>query len=227
MDAALSRNNSAATRFAGCGGERAESGIRSIWSPETRLIAHLSPPRRAFFAPLQITPSVFCIGSGFSAERDVIMSAINSLTSALNSGSSSSSTSGASAAASLTPDDFIKFMVTELQNQDPTDPTDANQMLSQMSEIGQLQSADTLQSSLTSMVQQNQVASASAMIGKLVQGTDANQNPLAGIVSAVQVSSSGVNLTLSTGATLPMNNVTAITNAPTTATTATSSAAPS
>jgi hypothetical protein len=100
-------------------------------------------------------------------------------------------------------------------------------MLSQMSEIGQLQSADTLQSSLTSMVQQNQVASASAMIGKLVQGTDANQNPLAGIVSAVQVSSSGVNLTLSTGATLPMNNVTAITNAPTTATTATSSAAPS
>ena len=121
---------------------------------------------------------------------------------------------------SLTPSDFIQFMVTELQNQDPLDPTDANQMLSQMSEIGQLQSADTLQTDLTSMVQQNQVASASAMIGKLVQGTDSNQNQQTGIVSAVQVTSSGVNLTLSSGVTLPMANITAITNAPTTTTTA-------
>jgi flagellar basal-body rod modification protein FlgD len=114
----------------------------------------------------------------------------------------------------LTPNDFINFMVTELQNQDPLNPTDSSQMLSQMSEIGQLQSSSTLTSSLTGMVQQNQVAAASAMIGKLVQGTDANKNPMTGLVSAVQVSSTGVNLILNTGATLPMNNVTAITNAP-------------
>ena len=118
-------------------------------------------------------------------------------------------------------------MVTELQNQDPLDPTDSNQMLSQMSEIGQLQSSDNLQTSLTSMVQQNQVSAASSMIGKLVQGTDANKNPLVGIVSAVQVSSTGVNLTLNNGATLPMNNVTAITDAPTTPTTPTGTTAPS
>jgi len=109
-------------------------------------------------------------------------------------------------------------MVTELQNQDPLNPTDSSQMLSQMSEIGQLQASTTLTSSLTGMVQQNQVAAASAMIGKVVQGTDANKNPLTGLVSAVQVSSTGVNLILSTGATVPMNNVTAITNAPTTGT---------
>ena len=124
---------------------------------------------------------------------------------------------------SLTPSDFIQFMVTELQNQDPLDPTDANQMLSQMSEIGQLQSSDTLQSSLTSMVQQNQVAAASSMIGKLVQGTDSSQNQQTGIVSAVQVTNSGVNLTLNSGVTLPMANITAITNAPT----ATASTTPS
>ena len=112
-------------------------------------------------------------------------------------------------------------MVTELQNQDPLDPTDSSQMLSQMSEIGQLQSSDTLQTSLTSMVQQNQVAAAGAMIGKLVQGTDANANQQTGIVAAVQVSSTGVNLTSTPAQLLPMNNVTAITNAPTTPTTAT------
>jgi flagellar basal-body rod modification protein FlgD len=106
-------------------------------------------------------------------------------------------------------------MVTELQNQDPLDPTDPNQMLTQMSEIGQLQSSTTLQTDLTGMVQQNQVSSAGSMIGKLIQGTDANAVTQTGIVSAVTVNSSGVNLTLSNGATVPMGNISAITDAPT------------
>jgi flagellar basal-body rod modification protein FlgD len=146
------------------------------------------------------------------------MSTVNSLSSLLGANNSSSTTNSST---SLTPNDFINFMVTELQNQDPLDPTDPNQMLTQMSEIGQLQSSTTLQTDLTGMVQQNQVSAASSMIGKLVQGTDANANQQTGIVSAVQVSSTGVNLTLSTGATVPMANVTAITNAPTQSTAAT------
>jgi flagellar basal-body rod modification protein FlgD len=215
-----SRTSSAANPSAAPGGALVASAIRSTSSHERSAIAHLSPRASALFATLQITPSVFCIASSFYAERDFIMSAINSLASALGTtGSSSSSSSTTNASTNLTPSDFIQFMVTELQNQDPLDPTDPSQMLSQMSQIGQLQSADTLQSSLTSMVQQNQVAAAGSMIGKLVQGTDANANQQTGIVSAVQVSSTGVNLTLSTGATVPMNNVTAITDAPTSTTT--------
>src|ERR1700722_236592 len=107
------------------------------------------------------------------------MSAINSLLGS-NGSTPTNSSSGTSSNTSLTPNDFIHFMVTELQNQDPLNPTDSGQMLSQMSEIGQLQSSSTLTSSLTGMVQQNQVAAASAMIGKLVQGTDANKNPMTG-----------------------------------------------
>jgi flagellar basal-body rod modification protein FlgD len=148
------------------------------------------------------------------------MSSINSLASMIGNAagannSSSSSSSTPSAANSLTANDFIKFLVTELQNQDPMNPTDSNQMLSQMSEIGQLESATNLQTSLTGMVQQNQVAAASAMIGKAVQGTDVDQNPITGVVQAVQVNSKGVNLLLTSGISMPMNNVTTITNAPT------------
>jgi flagellar basal-body rod modification protein FlgD len=136
-----------------------------------------------------------------------------------SSNTSTTSTSGsASAANSLTANDFIQFLVTELQNQDPLDPTDSNQMLQQMSEIGQLESSDNLQTSLTGMVQQNQVAAASGMIGKYVQGTDQNSNPITGLVSAVQVTSSGVNLLLNSGVTMPMANVTTITTAPTSTT---------
>jgi flagellar basal-body rod modification protein FlgD len=146
------------------------------------------------------------------------MSSINSLASAIgtatnSSNSTSNSTSTApSAANSLTANDFIKFMITQLQNQDPLNPTDSNQMLTQMSEIGQLESSTNLQTSLTSMVQQNQIASAANMIGKYVQGTDQNSNQTAGTITAVQVTTSGVNLPMDNGDTMPLNNVTAITN---------------
>jgi flagellar basal-body rod modification protein FlgD len=154
------------------------------------------------------------------------MSSINSLASMIGNAAAGNTTSNStsstpSAANSLTANDFIKFLVTELQNQDPMNPTDSNQMLSQMSEIGQLESATNLQTSLTGMVQQNQIAAASAMIGKVVQGTDQTQNQIAGVVQAVQVTSGGVNLLLTSGVTMPMNNVTTITDAPTTTGTST------
>jgi flagellar basal-body rod modification protein FlgD len=103
-------------------------------------------------------------------------------------------------------------MITQLQNQDPLNPTDSNQMLTQMSEIGQLESSTNLQSSLTTMVQQNQIASAANMIGKYAAGTDQNANQTAGTITAVQVTTNGVNLTMDNGDTMPLNNVTAITN---------------
>jgi flagellar basal-body rod modification protein FlgD len=143
------------------------------------------------------------------------MSSINSLASAIGtaaSGSSSTSSTTPNPNASLTANDFIQFMVTELQNQDPLDPTDSDEMLSQMTDIGQLESSTDLQNSLTTMVTQNQIASAANMIGMNIQGTDANSNQVSGTVSSVQVSTSGVNLIMSTGDTVPLNNVTSITS---------------
>jgi flagellar basal-body rod modification protein FlgD len=157
------------------------------------------------------------------------MSSINSLASLIGSqaagNTSATSSTTPSAANTLTANDFIKFLVTELQNQDPLNPTDSNQMLSQMSEIGQLESSTNLQTSLTGMVQQNQMAAAAGMIGKYVQGTDQTKNPINGTVAAVQVNSSGVNLVLTSGVTMPMSNVTGITNAPTSSTGATATGA--
>jgi hypothetical protein len=50
------------------------------------------------------------------------------------------------------------------------------------------------------------------MIGKAVQGTDQNQNPISGNVTAVQVTSSGVNLQLDSGSTVALSAVTSITD---------------
>src|SRR5580698_6222636 len=133
--------------------------------------------------------------------------------------SATNSNTGASAGdplASLNGGDFVQFLITELQNQDPLNPTSSNQMLSQLSEIGQLESSTDLQSSLTGMVQQNSVPSAANMIGKEVQGTDQFNNQQTGTVTAVQVTTNGVNLSLSNGSTVSLANVTNITDASTT-----------
>jgi len=112
--------------------------------------------------------------------------------------------------ASLTPNDFINLMVTELQNQDPTQPESSDELLSQMSEIGQLQSSDSLQSTLTGLAQQNQIGAASSLIGKSVQGLDANSNSVSGTVSSVNVASSGVTLELDNGSSVSLSNLTSI-----------------
>lgn len=110
----------------------------------------------------------------------------------------------------LKTEDFIKMMITQLQNQDPTEPAKNEQLLAQMSQIGQLQSATTLQESLKGMVTQNQIGAAAGLIGKSVEGLDANNDPVDGLVTSVQVASDGVSLELDNGQRLALSRVTSI-----------------
>jgi len=139
--------------------------------------------------------------------------AITSNTLAAQGTNSSSNTNTSSGGLqSLTPQDFIQMMITQLENQDPLNPTDSQDILSQVSEIGQLQSSDSLDTSLTGMTLQNQVGSASSLIGKTVQGIDPNNNQTEGVVTGVSINQSAntVNLTLDNGDTLPLTGVSAI-----------------
>jgi tetratricopeptide (TPR) repeat protein len=69
-------------------------------------------------------------------------------------------------------EDFIRMMITQLQNQDPMEPAKNEELLAQMSQIGQLQSSTALQESLKGLVLQNQIGAAGNLIGKLVAGVD-------------------------------------------------------
>jgi flagellar basal-body rod modification protein FlgD len=163
----------------------------------------------------QITATDFSSRVHEAAERknNMSLSPVQAVGQVSNDQLQSSSPTGLQA---LTPSDFINLMVTELQNQDPTQPESSDQLLSQMSEIGQLQSSDTLQTTLTGLAQQNQIGAASSLIGKAVAGLDANSNSTSGIVSSVNVASSGVTLSLSNGGSMTLANVTSIAPAPTT-----------
>lgn len=114
----------------------------------------------------------------------------------------------------LKTEDFIKMMITQLQNQDPMEPAKNQELLAQMSQIGQLQSSTTLQESLKGLVLQNQIGSAGNLIGRLVEGADANQESISGMVNSVRVNKDGVYLELDNGKELALSNVTNIASAP-------------
>src|SRR6476661_7108509 len=131
-------------------------------------------------------------------------------TSTTGSSGTTGSTSTTNKSLDLKPQDFIKMMITQLQNQDPMQPADNNQLLAQMSQIGQLQSATSLQTSLQGLVQQNQIGAAAGLIGKTVQGLDDNDDPVTGTVTSVSVGKDSVDLELDNGTKLPLGKVTSI-----------------
>jgi len=53
------------------------------------------------------------------------------------------------ASSKLSTNDFINMMMTQLEHQDPLNPTTSDQLMSQMSQIGQLQTTSQLQTTLT------------------------------------------------------------------------------
>ncbi|HLL90959.1 MAG TPA: flagellar hook capping FlgD N-terminal domain-containing protein [Tepidisphaeraceae bacterium] len=106
--------------------------------------------------------------------------------------------------------DFIKMMITQLQNQDPMQPAKNEELLAQMSQISQMESSGQLTETLKGITQQNQIGSAAALIGKSVKGLDSNNNDLTGNVVAVSVTSDGANLELDNGQSLALTRVTSI-----------------
>ncbi len=110
----------------------------------------------------------------------------------------------------LKTEDFIKMMITQLQNQDPLEPAKNQELLAQMSQIGQLQSQTLLQESLQGMVLQQSLGAAGNLIGKMVQGLDDHGEPISGLVSSVRVEKNQVFLELDTGKRLALGSVTEI-----------------
>ena len=79
----------------------------------------------------------------------------------------------------------MKIIFTELQQQDPFKPNDSSALLDQLNSIRQIESDMQLTEQLESIVFQNQLASASNMIGKVVQGVLPTGDRVAGQVLSV------------------------------------------
>jgi flagellar basal-body rod modification protein FlgD len=106
--------------------------------------------------------------------------------------SNSNSTQDTSAAlsnslGSLNLDDFLKMLLTELQNQDPLSPMDSSQMLTQIGQISQVGATQSLTDTLQSVLLGQNLNNATAMIGKTISGLADDGTNVTGKVDKVTI----------------------------------------
>ncbi|MCP3903365.1 MAG: hypothetical protein GY715_06990 [Planctomycetes bacterium] len=110
-------------------------------------------------------------------------------------------------------EDFIKIIFSELTNQDPLQPNDTSALLEQLNSIRSIEADTQLTQQLKTLVTENQLASASNMIGKVIEGLDEGFERVSGRVLAAAREGDEIRLQLESGRIVPLRNVESIIDA--------------
>jgi len=114
---------------------------------------------------------------------------ISSITSATNTQNNSDNVTSA-VTQSLSQEDFLKLLVTQMTSQDPLNPTNSQDLLSQMTEFSTLNANTSMQTQLAAMQSLNQFSEAGNLLGKQVT-LQVDANTIAnGVVSGLDTSGS-------------------------------------
>lgn len=100
----------------------------------------------------------------------------------------SSSTAKASAAATVDYNSFLKLMITELQNQDPTKPADPTAYMSQLASFSTVEQQINTNTKLDALLTGNALSQADSVIGKVVTSADGT---VTGTVASVTLGTGG------------------------------------
>jgi len=124
-----------------------------------------------------------------------------------------STTSGLAAASDLQTD-YMKLLVTQLQNQNPLEPMDNKDMSAQLAQFSQLQQTENLNTSFSKVLESVQRNYASSLIGKevsfKVQGSDGTIETRTGDVDEVVIGPEGDLLLMVDDRQVKLADVTAI-----------------
>lgn len=124
--------------------------------------------------------------------------------------------------------DFFKLLITEMQNQDPFNPSETSDMISQVSQIRNIELSGNLTDTLSQMTEQQRTLGTTDLIGKYVQGEveddEGTVTTLSGVVTGVTFGEDGeAILELDSGLQMPATALSMITSTDSAAATSTSS----
>ncbi len=88
---------------------------------------------------------------------------------------------------------FLKLLINELQNQDPLNPMDNAAMVQQIGEIRQISATDSLTNTLTGLSNNQELVTASGLIGRTVTGLATDSTSVTGTVERVTVETNAEN----------------------------------
>lgn len=117
--------------------------------------------------------------------------------------STSTATTAASTASATTVDyqSFLKLLVAEMKNQDPTSPMESTDYVAQLATFSQVEQTVQTNSKLDSILQASVLSQAGSLIGKTVTSADGS---ITGTVAEVKLYSDGLIAVLESGQEIPM-----------------------
>jgi len=142
------------------------------------------------------------------------MSNVSSVTNSTATNASTGTDAFSSAASqTLSEQDFLNLLVTQMTSQDPMNPMTNQDMLSQMVQFSTLQGNTSMQTTLASMQSDQTLSEANSMIGQQVNlQTDSKGDTAQGVVSGVDLSSGTAQIVVN-GQSYNLNQVLSITPA--------------
>jgi flagellar basal-body rod modification protein FlgD len=115
--------------------------------------------------------------------------------------SAAQSTSNASKPATVDYDAFLKLLVAQLKNQDPTNPTDSTEFMAQLASFSNVEQSIKANSKLDSLATSLALTQADGLIGKTVTSSDGK---ISGVVESLRIVSGGAVAILTNGKELPL-----------------------
>ena len=114
---------------------------------------------------------------------------------------STASTSSTSSATTVDYQSFLKLLVAEMKNQDPTSPMESTDYVAQLATFSQVEQSVQINSKLDNILQASVLSQAGSLIGKTVTSADGS---ITGTVAEVKLYSDGLIAVLENGEQIPM-----------------------
>ncbi|TSE00199.1 flagellar hook assembly protein FlgD [Mesorhizobium intechi] len=96
---------------------------------------------------------------------------------------------------------FLKLLIAEMKNQDPTKPMDSTQYVAQLATFSQVEQSVQTNTKLDQIMQSSALSQADAIIGRSITSADGKTT---GIVASVTLASRGLIAVLQDGTTVPV-----------------------
>ncbi|MFN3546960.1 MAG: flagellar hook assembly protein FlgD [Mesorhizobium sp.] len=95
---------------------------------------------------------------------------------------------------------FLRLLVTQMKNQDPTAPMDSTDYVAQLATFSQVEQTVQTNNKLDSLLQMSLLGQASSVIGRTVTAIDGTT----GVVVATGITAEGITAILDNGGTVPL-----------------------
>jgi len=96
---------------------------------------------------------------------------------------------------------FLRLLIAQLKNQDPTKPMDSTQFVAQLATFAQVEQSISANAKLDSLITASALSLADAVIGRTVTSADGT---VSGTVASVRILAEGPMATLENGETVPL-----------------------